>query len=72
MEQTESQWKEIYKYLQSGRSLTMYDMLVKFGVGNHTGRIADIRRHHGYNSVKTEMITLSNGKRVARYSINSD
>jgi len=70
MNTTESQCKQILQYLESGRSLTMYEMLVKFGVGNHTGRIADLRRRHGYGYIKTEMITLSNGKRIARYSIS--
>jgi hypothetical protein len=67
MEHTEAQWKRILKYLQSGRSLTGYQILVKFDCMNYKGRIHDIRRH-GYD-VKTEMKEISNGKRIAYYSI---
>lgn len=63
---TESQCKQIIKYLLSGHTITSLEALRKFDCLNLKGRIFDIRQKY---SVKTEMILTKSKKRIARYSI---
>ena len=67
-ESLESQVKRLQYAMEKGGKFTQLDMLYKFGIGNHTGRIADIRKKMGYDYVKTDMIK-KNGKRIGLYSI---
>ena len=62
-----SQKTKILKYLKSGRRLTVLKALKLFGVYALSQRCGELCRD-GYN-VKSEMITLPNGKHVASYFI---
>lgn len=64
--QTDSQNKQILKYLQSGKKLTPIDALKKFGCFRLGARIWDLR--NSCAPIETEMVTR-NGKRVAEYSL---
>lgn len=61
----DSQCKKILKYLQEGNGITPIDALNLFGCFRLGARIADIKKL-GYDVV-TEMVTVADGKRVARY-----
>ena len=62
-----SQCDLIARYLQRGRTLTPLSALRLFNVLRLGGRIHDLRRQ-GYR-IKSEMIEISGGKRIARYSL---
>ena len=65
MKPTESQEKQILDYMETGRSLTGYQMLVKFGTMNHKGRIHRLRSQ-GHN-IEDEWIVTSTKKRIKKY-----
>jgi hypothetical protein len=65
METTESQNALINGWLLNGYSITQLEALTQFGCFRLAARIADLR-DKGLNVV-TDMVTLENGKRVARY-----
>jgi len=60
-----SQKKRIAAWLNDGKTLTQMEALYKFGCFRLASRINDLR-NDGMN-IKTEKITLSNGKIVAQY-----
>ncbi len=61
-----SQREELLKALQRGECLTTLDALQKYGVMALSQRMTELQRA-GY-PVRSEMIDLPSGKRVARYS----
>ena len=61
-----SQKDVLLKALQSGQSLTTLEALQRYGVMALSQRMTELQRA-GY-PVKSEMIDLPTGKRVARYS----
>jgi hypothetical protein len=68
---TQVQW--LRAELEKGRSLTQIQMLSEGGIGNHTGRISDLRREL-QNEGSGAMIVVgwengSNGKTWAKYSL---
>ena len=65
-----NQSAEILRYLQGGNSLTPIGALRLFGCFRLGARIWDLKRD-GYD-IKTEMVTLESGKRVAMYSITKE
>ena len=67
MTSTDSQTALIKGWLLNGYSLTQLEALQQFGCFRLAARIADLR-DKGLNVV-TDMVTLENGKRVARYFI---
>ncbi len=62
-----SQTNKILKHLEKGKRLTPLQALKKFDCFRLSGRILDLRKL-GIN-VKTEMIKVRSGKRVASYYI---
>ena len=62
---TDSQNSLIKGWLLNGYSITQLEALTQFGCFRLAARIADLR-DKGLNVV-TDMVTLENGKRVARY-----
>jgi len=64
---TTSQNNQILRALRQGRKITPLDALYDFGCMRLSSRIYDIKRM-GY-TVHTELVQLSNGKKVACYSI---
>jgi len=62
---TDSQNALIKGWLLNGYSITQPEALNQFGCFRLAARIADLR-DKGLNVV-TDMVTLENGKRVARY-----
>jgi hypothetical protein len=69
MTSNDSQNALIKGWLLNGYSLTQLEALTQFGCFRLAARISDLR-DKGLNVV-TDMITLDNGKRVARYIIKS-
>ena len=67
MEATDSQNALIKGWLLNGYSITQQEALTQFGCFRLAARIADLR-DKGLNVV-TDMVTLENGKRVARYFV---
>jgi len=67
MESTDSQNALIKDWLLNGYSITQLEALTQFGCFRLAARIADLR-DKGLNVV-TDMVTLENGKRVARYFV---
>ena len=65
MQNTDSQNALIKGWLLNGHSLTQLEALTQFGCFRLAARIANLR-DKGFN-VETDMVTLENGKRVARY-----
>ena len=65
MQNTDSQNALIKGWLLNGHSLTQLEELTQFGCFRLAARIANLR-DKGFN-VETDMVTLENGKRVARY-----
>ena len=63
---TESQNKQIKAWLESGRSITPIEALVKFSCMRLGSRIFDLRE--AGMPIKTEMIE-KNGKRFAKYHL---
>ena len=66
MESTDSQNALIKGWLLNGYSLTQLEALTQFGCFRLAARIANLR-DEGLHII-TEMVTLENGKRVARYT----
>jgi phosphate/sulfate permease len=66
-EKTESQSKQIIRYLQQGNSLTSLDALRLFGCMRLGARIYDLRAQ-GY-PIEGKIITTASGKRVAQYCL---
>ena len=64
---TDSQNSLIKGWLLNGYSITQLEALTQFGCFRLAARIADLR-NKGLNVV-TDMVTLENGKRVARYFV---
>ena len=62
---TDSQNALIKGWLLNGYSITQLEAFTQFGCFRLAARIADLR-DKGLNVV-TDMVTLENGKRVARY-----
>jgi hypothetical protein len=62
---TDSQNALIKGWLLNGYTITQLEALNQFGCFRLAARIADLR-DKGLNVV-TDMVTLDNGKRVARY-----
>jgi hypothetical protein len=67
MKTLDSQKALIKGWLLNGYSLTQLEALNQFGCFRLAARIADIR-DEGFHIV-TDMVTLENGKRVARYFV---
>jgi hypothetical protein len=67
MTSADSQNALIKGWLLNGYALTQLEALQQFGCFRLAARIADLR-DKGLNVV-TDMVTLENGKRVARYFI---
>ena len=67
MESIDSQNALIKGWLLNGYSITQLEALTQFGCFRLAARIADLR-DKGLNVV-TDMVTLENGKRVARYFV---
>lgn len=65
---TESQNKKILDYLLKGGSLTPLKALRMFDTWALSSRISDLNRL-GKHRIKSELITVKGGKRVAKYSI---
>ena len=65
MKTTDSQNALIKGWLLNGYSITQLEALNQFGCFRLAARIADLR-DQSFNIV-TDMVTLENGKRVARY-----
>ena len=62
-----TQVKAILAYLQDGKTLTGLEALDRFGCSRLAARIGDIK-DAGY-SIRSEMVTLPGGKRVAEYRL---
>jgi hypothetical protein len=62
---TGSQNSRILRYLALGHTLTPAQAYIRFDCLRLGGRILELR-HRGHN-IRTEMVELKNGKRVARY-----
>jgi hypothetical protein len=67
MKSTDSQNALIKGWLLNGHSLTQLEALNQFGCFRLAARVADIR-DEGFH-ILTDMVTLENGKRVARYFV---
>jgi hypothetical protein len=67
MKAIDSQNALIKGWLLNGYSITQLEALTQFGCFRLAARIADLR-DKGLNVV-TDMVTLENGKRVARYFV---
>jgi hypothetical protein len=65
MKATDSQNALIKGWLLNGYSITQLEALNQFGCFRLAARISDLREQS--LNVVTEMVTLENGKRVARY-----
>lgn len=68
LEQSNSQNARIAKYLQEGNSITQLDALNLFGCLRLGARIADLKDRYNMHII-TNMVTTSNGKRVASYKL---
>ena len=64
---TQTQEQQILDYLESGLSLTAYGALTKFGCLRLSGRIHRLRERG--HDIRTQMVELNNGKRIARYTL---
>lgn len=64
-----SQNSLILKHLQSGKSITPIEALVLYGSLRLSGRIYELKER-GYK-IKTEIIEINSGKRVAKYTLIS-
>lgn len=68
MKTADSQNALIKGWLLNGYSLTQLEALNQFGCFRLAARIADLRDQS--LNVVTDMVTLENGKRVARYYLS--
>lgn len=66
-----SQNAEILAYLRDGNSLTPMEALEKFQCWALSSRISELQHELGTEVITSEMITLPNGKRVARYTLEA-
>ena len=64
----ESQKKQILAYMKLGKSITSLEALDLFGCFRLSGRIYDLSVDG--HDIKSEFITLQNGKRVKKYWIS--
>ena len=62
---TTSQCSQVLKYLQDGNTLTQLQALYKFECFRLPARIDQLRQEG--HDIKTKMIKLASGKRVAEY-----
>lgn len=62
-----SQNAEILRWLRRGQGLTPLEALQQFGCSRLAARIADLKE--AGHPIVSELITLPNGKRVARYTL---
>ena len=62
---TTSQCSQVLKYLQDGGKITPLQALYSYNCDRLSARINDLRKE-GYD-IKTKMIKLASGKRVAEY-----
>lgn len=65
--ESQSQAKQIKKYLLDGGKLTFLEALKMFDCARLQARICDLRKEG--LQIKTDMILLPNGKRVGQYYI---
>ena len=63
-----SQSAAILAHLKAGRSLTPLQALTQFHCLRIAARIADLRG--AGHRIRTDMVTLPGGKRVARYELD--
>jgi len=68
MKSTESQESQIREYLETGRSLTPYQALVKFSSLRLSARIHRLKTRDGVN-IDSEWFETPTGKRVKKYFI---
>lgn len=61
-----SQNTEILKYLKAGNTLTSLEALNRFGCFRLASRITDLKKTH---NIKSEMVKVNSGKKVAQYSM---
>lgn len=61
-----AQEKKILEYMQAGNTLTPLEALYLFGCFRLGARVFELRKKY---AIKTEMVIISPGKRVARYSL---
>lgn len=66
-QESESQKKSIARWLEHGRKITPLDALRLVGCFRLAARICELRRSG--MKIKTTMVRLRNGKRVAEYSL---
>lgn len=66
-----SQNADILAYLRAGNSLTALEALSKFNCWALSSRISELQKELGAEWIISEMITLPNGKRVARYTLEA-
>jgi hypothetical protein len=66
--ESKSQTQKILNALLAGQKLTALIALKKFNCMRIASRISEIKALGRYN-IKTEMVKLKSGKRVAQYSI---
>jgi len=64
---SDPQWRRILRDLEAGETLTVVEALNRYGCYALSQRAGQLRRM-GY-PVKSEMVDLPNGKRIARYSM---
>lgn len=62
-----SQCQQLERYLRAGHQLTPLNALRLFGVMALSQRMTDLRRSGV--KVRSELIRLRNGKRIARYEL---
>ena len=55
-----SQKDRLLAYLKEHRTITKDEGREKLGILNVGGRIEEIRKEHGYDTIRTEMITVRN------------
>lgn len=67
--ETQSQEKKILNYLLTGNTLTAYAALTKFDCFRLASRIHRLKKTHP--EIKSRMVELTNGKRVAQYFIET-
>lgn len=69
---TQCEW--LLEQLEKGRKLSQIDMLMEGGIGNHTGRISDLRRDlelEGKGRLILHEWEEKNGKVFARYHLHT-
>lgn len=75
MTKPDSQSALILAYLRTGNSLTPLEALEKFQCWALSSRISELQKELGAQRqaewIVSEMITLPNGKRIARYTLEA-